>query len=119
MPQISREAGVIGSEWGREITQSKVFNEQLEGLIQKYELEKLNPASPDGKYNPLLPLPGMKANEEDITGGVSMDPLFQRGSGVIWGSWFCSTKKGFVPLTVDEPPCLKQTPLIPLVRGNY
>ncbi len=43
MPQISREAGVIGSEWGREITQSKVFNEQLEGLIEKYELEKLNP----------------------------------------------------------------------------
>jgi len=48
MPQISREAGVIGSEWGREITQSKVFNEQLEGLIEKYELEKLNPTPVGG-----------------------------------------------------------------------
>ena len=44
MPQISSEAGVIGSEWGREITQSKKFNEKLEGLIKKYELEKLNKA---------------------------------------------------------------------------
>lgn len=42
MPLISREAGVIGSEWGREHTQSKEFNQKLEGLIKKYELEKLN-----------------------------------------------------------------------------
>lgn len=44
MPLISREAGQIGSEWGREITQSKAFNEKLEGLIEKHELEKLNKA---------------------------------------------------------------------------
>ncbi len=44
MPLISREAGVIGSEWGREYTQSKAFNEKLDGLIEKYELEKLNPS---------------------------------------------------------------------------
>ena len=43
MPQISREAGGIGSEWGREHTQSEVFNKKLQGLIKKYELEKLNP----------------------------------------------------------------------------
>jgi len=49
MPQISSEAGVIGSEWGREITQSKKFNEKLEGLIKKYELEKLNPAQAEQK----------------------------------------------------------------------
>ncbi|MEK9627590.1 MAG: DUF2059 domain-containing protein [Nitrospinota bacterium] len=42
MPQISREAGVVGSQWGKEITQSKAFNEKLEGLIKKYELEKIN-----------------------------------------------------------------------------
>jgi len=42
------EAGLIGSEWGREITQSKVFNEQLEGLIEKYELKKLNPTPVGG-----------------------------------------------------------------------
>ena len=42
MPKISREAGVIGSEWGRELTQSKQFNEKLEALIKKFELEKLN-----------------------------------------------------------------------------
>ena len=43
MPQISREAGVIGSEWGREHTQSEAFNKKLQGLIKKYELENLNP----------------------------------------------------------------------------
>jgi uncharacterized protein len=47
MPQISREAGQIGSEWGRQITQSKVFNEKLESLIKKHELEKLNPPPPE------------------------------------------------------------------------
>jgi uncharacterized protein len=46
MPKISREAGVIGSEWGREITQSKAFNEKLENLIKKHKLEKLNSAPP-------------------------------------------------------------------------
>lgn len=49
MPTISREAGMIGSEWGREITQSKAFNEKLEVLIQKHELEKLNPPPADKK----------------------------------------------------------------------
>ena len=43
MPIISSEAGVIGSEWGREHTQSAAFNMRLDGLIEKYELEKLNP----------------------------------------------------------------------------
>jgi hypothetical protein len=33
MPEISSEAGQIGSEWGRQITQSKAFNEKLESLI--------------------------------------------------------------------------------------
>ena len=46
MPKISREAGVIGSEWGREITQSKAFNKKLENLIKKHELEKLNSTPP-------------------------------------------------------------------------
>jgi len=42
MPLISREAGVVGSQWGKEITQSKAFNEKLDALVKKYELEKLN-----------------------------------------------------------------------------
>ena len=42
MPLISREAGVVGSEWGKEISQSPAFNKKLEGLIKKYELEKIN-----------------------------------------------------------------------------
>lgn len=42
MPLISREAGVVGSQWGKEITQSAAFNKKLDGLIKKYELEKLN-----------------------------------------------------------------------------
>ena len=42
MPIISREAGLIGSEWGREHTQSEEFNAKLDDLIEKYELKKLN-----------------------------------------------------------------------------
>ena len=42
MPIISREAGLIGSEWGREHTQSEEFNARLDDLIEKYELKKLN-----------------------------------------------------------------------------
>ena len=42
MPEISRDAGVVGSQWGREISQSAEFNQKVEGLIKKYELEKLN-----------------------------------------------------------------------------
>ncbi len=42
MPQISREAGLIGSEWGREHTQAEAFNKKLQSLVEKYELEKLN-----------------------------------------------------------------------------
>ena len=42
MPIISREAGLIGSEWGREHTQSEELNERLDDLIEKYELKKLN-----------------------------------------------------------------------------
>ena len=49
MPLISREAGVIGSEWGREYTQSAAFNMRLDGLIEKYELKKLNPPPTEQK----------------------------------------------------------------------
>lgn len=42
MPQISREAGLIGSQWGKEISESSAFNKKLEELIKKYELEKIN-----------------------------------------------------------------------------
>ncbi|MBT5471959.1 MAG: DUF2059 domain-containing protein [Nitrospina sp.] len=42
MPQISREAGIIGSEWGKDISQSEAFNKKLEALVTKYDLEKLN-----------------------------------------------------------------------------
>ncbi len=42
MPQISREAGLIGSEWGKEISESPAFNKKLDELVKKYELEKIN-----------------------------------------------------------------------------
>ena len=42
MPKISREAGVIGSQWGKKISQSPAFNKKLEELIKKYDLEKIN-----------------------------------------------------------------------------
>jgi len=42
MPAISREAGLIGSEWGQALIQSNTFNKKLEGLIKKHDLEGLN-----------------------------------------------------------------------------
>ena len=42
MPEISREAGMVGSQWGKEISQSPAFNKKLEELIKKHELEKIN-----------------------------------------------------------------------------
>jgi hypothetical protein len=42
MPAISREAGLIESEWGQALLQSDTFNEKLKGLIQKHDLEDLN-----------------------------------------------------------------------------
>ena len=42
MPQISREAGIIGSQWGREFSESEAVNKKIDEMIKKYELEKLN-----------------------------------------------------------------------------
>ena len=42
MPQISREAGLIGSQWGKEISESRAFNKKLDDLVKKYQLEKIN-----------------------------------------------------------------------------
>ena len=42
MPQISREAGLIGSEWGKELSESPAFNKKIDKLVKKYELEKIN-----------------------------------------------------------------------------
>ena len=42
MPAISREAGLIGSEWGQTLLQSDPFNHKLKELIQKHDLEGLN-----------------------------------------------------------------------------
>ncbi len=50
MPAISKEAGLIGSEWTQELLQSKSFKKKLDNLVSKYDLEKLN-SSPE-KSNP-------------------------------------------------------------------
>ena len=42
MPAISREAGLIGSEWTQELLQSDSFKNKVDGLVRKYDLEKLN-----------------------------------------------------------------------------
>ena len=44
MPTISREAGLIGSEWTQEFLQSQSFKKKLDSLVSKYDLEKLNSA---------------------------------------------------------------------------
>jgi len=49
MPAISREAGIIGSQWGQALLQSEDFNKKLEALIQKHELESLNKQKAEGK----------------------------------------------------------------------
>ena len=42
MPSISKEAGLIGSEWTQEILQSELFKKKIDKLVKKYHLEKLN-----------------------------------------------------------------------------
>ncbi len=42
MPAISRQAGQVKSDWGQALLQSDTFNKNLEGLIQKHDLEGLN-----------------------------------------------------------------------------
>ena len=42
MPAISKEAGLVGSEWTQEIMQSESFKKKLDSLVSKYDLEKLN-----------------------------------------------------------------------------
>ena len=44
MPTISREAGLIGSQWTQELLQSQSFKKKLDSLVSKYDLEKLNSA---------------------------------------------------------------------------
>ena len=46
MPAISKEAGLIGSEWTQELLQSKSFKKKFDNLVSKYDLEKLN-SSPE------------------------------------------------------------------------
>jgi hypothetical protein len=42
MPSISKEAGLIGSEWTQEILQSELFKQKIDKLVKKYDLEKIN-----------------------------------------------------------------------------
>ena len=42
MPTISREAGLVGSEWTQGLLQSPSFKKKLDNLVSKYDLEKLN-----------------------------------------------------------------------------
>ena len=45
MPLISREAGMVGSQWGQEITRTEAFGGKIDAMIEKYELKKLNAES--------------------------------------------------------------------------
>ena len=53
MPTISREAGLIGSQWTQELLQSQSFKKKLDSLVSKYDLEKINsaPESSHSKNN--------------------------------------------------------------------
>ena len=54
MPAISREAGLIGSEWTQELLQSESFKKKLDNLVTKYDLEKLN-SMPEAPHSKKLP----------------------------------------------------------------
>ena len=45
MPTISKEAGLVGSQWAQELSQSKEFKHKLDALVKKYALEELNSIS--------------------------------------------------------------------------
>ncbi|MEC7640811.1 MAG: hypothetical protein VYC17_01520 [Nitrospinota bacterium] len=49
MPQISREAGKIGSDWSQEMMVSKKFQAKVDSLINKHKLEQLNKPEKDQK----------------------------------------------------------------------
>ena len=42
MPTISKEAGLVGSQWTQEIMLSELFKNKLDNLVRKYDLENLN-----------------------------------------------------------------------------
>ena len=42
MPAISKEAGLIGSQWTQKLSQSEVFKHKVDDLIKEYNLDKLN-----------------------------------------------------------------------------
>ena len=42
MPLISKEAGLIGSQWTQELAKSKKLKQKIDNLVKKYGLEKLN-----------------------------------------------------------------------------
>jgi len=49
MPLISREAGMVGQQWIHELTQADDFKQKIDRLVEKYELEKLNPVKKNSK----------------------------------------------------------------------
>jgi len=45
MPTISREAGLVGSQWTQELLQSQSFKKKIDSLVSKYDLVKNNSAT--------------------------------------------------------------------------
>ena len=51
MPTISKEAGLIGSQWTQELSQSETFKNKVDDLVKKYELDKINSKSKTSHKN--------------------------------------------------------------------
>ncbi len=49
MPVISREAGIAGQHWIQKHAQTDDFKKKIDLLVEKHELEKLNPGDANGK----------------------------------------------------------------------
>ena len=51
MPTISKEAGLIGSQWTQKLSQSETFKNKVDDLVKKYELDKINSKSKTSHKN--------------------------------------------------------------------
>lgn len=53
MPTISKEAGLIGSQWTQELSKSETFKNKIDHLVKKYNLDQLNskPKTSSSKKN--------------------------------------------------------------------
>ena len=66
MPTISKEAGLIGSQWTQELSQSETFKNKVDDLVKKYELDKINSKSKTSHKNQMFDSPMAMFNKNRL-----------------------------------------------------